>query len=86
MLTGSLNYGGYSSETVSALLTAWRAAQGEARTQAAEQLWLALAEEVPLAPLCFKRGSLLVRWGMVTNLQPTRGDPFHHMEDWVRVS
>lgn len=86
LLTGSLNYGGYSSEAVSALLTAWRAAQGEVRTQAAEQLWLALAEEVPLAPLCFKRGSLLVRWGMVTNLQPTRGDPFHHMEDWVRVS
>ena len=82
LLMGNLNYGGYSSQTVPALLTAWQGARGEARVQAAAQLWQAFAQEAPIAPLCFKRGSLLIRWGMVTNVQPTQADPWWNMEQW----
>ncbi len=82
LLTGSLNYGGYASETVPQLLAEWRAAQGSERTQAACRLWDALAREAPIAPLCFKRGSLLMRWGVASDLQPTRGDPFYGMDRW----
>jgi ABC-type oligopeptide transport system substrate-binding subunit len=85
LLTGNLNYGGYESETLPALLAERKAARGTSRTAAAARLWTVLTEEVPVAPLCFKRNSLLVRWGMVTNLQPTRSDPFYGVEQWVVV-
>ena len=82
LLTGSLNYGGYASQTMTELLSAWRGARGAARDRAASALWQAFAREAPIAPLCFKRGSLLVRWGMVTGVQPTQADPFWNMEEW----
>ena len=83
LLTGTLNYGGFdSAETVQALWT-WQAASGPARDQAARQLWTLLEQEVPVAALCFKRGSLLVRWGMASDLTPTRANPFYRMEGWT---
>ena len=86
LLTGSLNYGvGENWELVQALGT-WKAAQGEERIQAAKALWAQFAQDVPLAPICFKRGSLLVRWGMVSGLQPTRANPFYRMEEWITTS
>lgn len=85
LLIGSLNYGGYTSETLPALLAAWKTAPGAAGTEAAD-LWAALAAEVPIAPLCFKRNSLLVRWGMASGMQPTRGDPFRGMERWQVIT
>ena len=82
LLTGALNYGGHEDWELAQALTAWRSARGEARTQAAKTLWEHFAQDVPIAPLCFKRGSLLMRWGMVSGLQPTRADPFYRMEEW----
>ena len=82
LLTGALNYGGHEDWELAQALTAWRSARGEARTQAAKTLWERFAQDVPIAPLCFKRGSLLMRWGMVSGLQPTRADPFYRMEEW----
>ena len=75
LLTGSLNYGGYASQTMTELLSAWRGARGAARDRAASALWQAFAREAPIAPLCFKRGSLLVRWGMVTGGAAHPGRP-----------
>ncbi len=85
LLAGSLNYGWYDSTAAAPLLSAWRAAQGQTRVSAAAALWERFAQDVPIAPLCFKRSSMLVRWGMVTNLQPTRSDLFHRMEEWQVV-
>lgn len=82
LLAGGLNYGGYAGQGVGQLLTAWRGARGAAREQVAGQLWQAFAQDVPLAPLCFKRGSLLLRWGTASGVQPTQADPFWNMEDW----
>lgn len=86
LLTGALNYGGYSDWELTQALGAWKSAQGDARTQAAKTLWAKFAQDAPIAPLCFKRGSLLVRWGMASNLQPTRANPFYRMEEWSTTS
>lgn len=86
LLTGALNYGGYSDWELTQALAAWKSAQGEARTQAAQALWAKFVQDAPIAPLCFKRGSLLVRWGMASNLQPTRANPFYRMEEWSTTS
>lgn len=83
LLTGELNYGGFENAELAQALAEWKAASGAARTQAASRLWDLLEQEVPIAALCFKRGSLLVRWGMASNLQPTRANPFYRMEQWT---
>ncbi len=83
LLTGALNYGGYENWELAQALGAWRAARGGARAQAAKALWAQFVQEAPIAPVCFRRGSLLVRWGMVSGLQPTRANPFYRMEEWT---
>ena len=86
LLTGSLNYGAVENWALVQDLEAWKGAQGEARVQAAQALWAQFAQDAPFAPLCFKRGSLLVRWGMVSDLQPTRANPFYRMEEWTTTA
>ena len=85
LLAGPLNYGGFQSAELSALLAARRAARGEERLAAASALWEGFVEEVPVAPVCFKNRSLLVRWGMASNLHPTRADPFNRIEEWTAL-
>ena len=86
LLTGALNYGNFENWELTQALWTWKGAYGEARTQAAQALWAQLAQDVPIAPLCFKRGSLLVRWGMVSDLQPTRANPVYRMEEWTTTA
>ena len=86
LLTGTLSYGGYPSAALTQALTEWKSAWGEARADAAQALWEQFAQDAPIAPLCFKRGSLLVRWGMASNLQPTRANPFYRIEEWTTTS
>lgn len=83
LLSGSLNYGGYDAAPLAELLTNRGIYSGEAGMWMNKLLWNAFAEEVPFAPLCFKRESLLVRWDTVSGLAPTRSDPFRNMENWI---
>ena len=83
LLAGELNYGGFESWELTPALALWQAAQGNARTQAANIFWGQFVQTVPIAPLCFKRGSLLMRWGMASNVQPTRANPYYKLEQWV---
>ena len=83
LLTGALNYGAFEDWELTQALWTWKGAQGGARTEAAKALWARFAQDAPFAPLCFKRGSLLVRWGMVSDLNPTRGNPYYRMEHWT---
>ena len=83
LLAGELNYGGLTSPALDSALTQWRINQGVWRTLAANVLWGQFVQDVPIAPLCFKRESLLVRWGMVSNAQPTRANPYWQMEQWI---
>lgn len=86
LLAGALNYGGYAGWETAQALSAWKGAQGEGREEAAQALWARFVQDAPIAPLCFKRGSLLVRWGMASNLQPTRANPFYRIEEWSTAS
>ena len=86
LLTGSLNYGRYENWELTQALAAWRAAQGEDKSQAAQVLWEQFVQSAPFSPLCFKRGSLLVRWGLASNLQPTRANPFYRVEGWTTTA
>jgi len=86
LLTGALNYGRFEDWELAQALAAWKGAHGAARTEAGKALWARFAQDAPIAPLCFKRGSLLVRWGMVSGLQPTRANPFYRMEEWTTAS
>ena len=83
LLAGELNYSGVENEALAQAVTQWRANQGVWRTVAANVLWAQFVQDLPIAPLCFKRESLLIRWGMVSNAQPTRANPYYQMEQWI---
>jgi ABC-type transport system substrate-binding protein len=82
LVSGALNYGGYQNGEVSALLQTWKASSGQTRLIAAQSLYAALAEDLPFATLCFKQNSLLIRWGMVSDLSPAPNRPFAGVENW----
>ena len=79
---GELNYGGYESRELDALMDSYRAAQGEARMRAASTLWNKLGEEAPIIPLCFKNGSVLTQWGQVMGMTPTQQNVFFGFDNW----
>lgn len=74
---GSLNYTRWSSGTADRLIAALRTASEEAAPQAARELCAELADKCPIAPLCFKRGSVLTRPELSLTLAPTRANPFY---------
>ncbi len=69
-------YGGYANAAFSEAL-----AQARKSGQWAEfyQLW---AEEVPLAPLCFKNAQMLAQWGQLEAAAPTQGNLFYEFYNW----
>ena len=77
---GTLNYGGYASTEAAARAEQLRAAQGSGRSQAAAALLDQFQADAPLAPLCFKSHAVLTQWGAVSGLEPTRQNPFYHLE------
>ena len=78
----ALNYGRWSDTAVSPLLSLYRASEGTQRSINARLLCGHLAQEVPIAPICFKNGCVLTRWGRLSGLEPVRGNVFHHLERW----
>ena len=74
---GSLNYSRWRSTAASRLLDAFLSAPEEHRPQAASELCSLLTEQMPLAPICFKRGSVLSRWEPASQLTPTRANAFY---------
>lgn len=83
LLTGGLNYGGLEDEELSDLLEQYRAAGGDARTRLSYTLYSRLIRDVPFAPVCFTRGTVLTRWGRLSGLTPVQGNIFYQMENWV---
>ena len=80
--SGGLNYGGYIDSQTNALMDACRAAEEPERAGAAAALCARVAEMAPIAPLCFKNGSLLTQWGQVSGAAPTQRDVFAGLESW----
>ena len=81
--TGALNYGRWWDGEIDGLLAALRGAEGTAREEAAGALLAKLCEQVPVAPVCFKNGSVLTQWGRLSGLDPVRGNVFSQLENWI---
>ena len=82
LLTGSCNYGRYTSADLTALLAAERTAQGSAHDTAAAKLYAAFQAQMPFAPICFERSSVLTISGVIQGLTPSLTDPFYNLTDW----
>lgn len=74
---GSANYTRWSGAQADRLIAALRTAPQPDRPQAALELCRLLAQQCPFAPLCFKRGSVLVRPELSLALSPTRANVFY---------
>lgn len=83
LLTGELNYGKLENGEVTALLSDLRAAESSARKQLSYTLYTRLAVDVPIAPICFTRGTVLTQWGRMSGLSPVQGNLFYKMDEWV---
>lgn len=77
---GSLNYGGYASDEMNTLLI-YRKSTGLGERALLNQF----QSDLPFAPLCFKNHSVLTQWQAVSGLEPTRQNPFYHL-DCLRFS
>ena len=77
---GPLNYGGYTSAEMDALLAQLRMAGDGSRASVAETLLDQFLADTPLAPLCFKNHAVLTQWRAVSGLTPTRQNPFYNLE------
>jgi len=83
LLEGELNYGGNADGELAAILSSYRSATGSARTWLSYALYASLTAHVPIAPICFTRGTVLTQWGRLTGLTPVQGNPFYGMENWT---
>ncbi len=73
---GTLNYSRWHSEECDRLLAQFLSAPEQERPNAASQLCAYLTDQLPIAPLCFKRSSVLSRWESTSQLTPTRANVF----------
>ena len=80
---GLLNFGGWTDGMLTTLLETRRTAFGPARPGAEKAVLKRLAQTVPIAPLCFKNGSLLTQWGQVKGAQPAQNNVFAKLENWA---
>ena len=74
--SGSLNYSRWHSGECDRLLAQFLSAPEQKRPKAAGELCAYLTDQLPIAPLCFKRGSVLSRWEDTSQLTPTRANVF----------
>ena len=68
---------------ISGLLSAFRTAEGELRQSAAASLYRYLCQQAPIAPICFKNGSVLTQYGRVEGLSPVYGNIFSQLDSWT---
>lgn len=76
---GALNYGRFSSGYLSPALYSARAGGDLA------PFLRQFADEIPFAPILFKRDTLLVQKNFFADLTPAVHSPFYHFYDWKRV-
>lgn len=73
---GGLNYGGYENKLLSEKLYGARA------TGNLTEFLRMFVEEVPVAPILFKRDTLLTQKNFFKTATPVVGNPFYHFYDW----
>lgn len=75
---GSLNYGGYSSETMSAAVAAYRSGENT------DSLYSAFLEEMPFIPLAFEREQVVIRKDLIDGFDPAPYNVFAGQEHWTK--
>ena len=60
-----------------------RQAEGELRQSAASSLYRYLCQQAPIAPICFKNGSVLTQYGRLDQLNPTQYNVFYDLSQWA---
>lgn len=80
---GALNYGGWNDGAVPGLLENVRKAQGEQRVTVMATLLRYLNQKAPIAPICFREGTVLTQYDRVENLSPVQGNVFANLSQWT---
>ena len=80
---GSVNYSGWAHPMAPTRIAALAAADQESAPEAARALFDLLAQDPPLAAVCFKNGSVLSQWGRLDQISPVRGNVFYQLENWI---
>ena len=78
---GALNYGGYADEYTDLLLEGFAA--GLDRRANTRELCQRLLEQAPIAPLCFKRYTVLTHPDVVEGQRAAPGCSFYRLEEWT---
>lgn len=78
--TGALNYNRWHNSETDQLLSEFLSVTEEDRSRTAGLLCTHLTEQMPIVPLCFKRGSVLTAWSRADELTPTRANVFFGLE------
>ena len=81
--TGTLNYGGWNNSACGAMIASMQSSAGEERQVAARRLYSYLNQWCPIAPICFKNGTVLTQYGRVSNLSPVQNNLFFHLSQWT---
>lgn len=81
--TGTLNYGGWNNSACGAMIASMQSFAGEERQVAARRLYSYLNQWCPIAPICFKNGTVLTQYGRVSNLSPVQNNLFFHLSQWT---
>ena len=75
---GSLNYGGYSSEAMSAAVAAYRGGENT------DSLYSTFLEEMPFIPLAFEREQVVIRKDLIDGFDPAPYNVFAGQEHWTK--
>lgn len=74
---GSLNYGGYSSEQMTAAIAAARSGED------VSGFYSLFLEQMPIIPIAFERGQIIIRKGLIDNYAPSPYNAFAALETWT---
>ena len=77
---GSLNYGGYASETMSAAIAAQRSGDSTV------DFYQTFLSEMPIVPVAFECGQIIIRKGLIDNYQPAPYNAFAALETWTSLN
>ena len=74
---GSLNYGGYSSADMTAAIAAARSGEN------VSGFYSLFLEQMPIIPIAFERGQIIIRKGLIDNYTPSPYNAFAGLETWT---
>ena len=74
---GSLNYGGYSGESMASAIAAMRSGDNVVG------FYQTFLEEMPIVPIAFECDQIIIRKGLIDNYQPAPYNAFAGLETWT---